>query len=233
MSMNHKAFAFDDRTFTEELRGLLVEALRTGEGGALKSFIDADPSAFEDPDEGGPLDDSWQSVIATGDPQTCGDVALTKYYDPTDDIGVDGDWMELDLVLAQHDLRAVLLGEPLGSRDRDRSRHLRDLLNDRRECPGSRFRTAESRHLRAVGSECGDYVGASGPVLRASGVPIATHDVFRRFCTPACEALELRWVPLFETGIPLEHRSRSARRGSSKLGGYAPRLTIGWIRGPS
>lgn len=35
-------------------------------------------------------------------------------------------------------------------------------------------------------------------------VPIATQDVFKRHWLPACEALALRWVPMFETGIPLE-----------------------------
>jgi hypothetical protein len=42
------------------------------------------------------------------------------------------------------------------------------------------------------------------PATATREVPIATHDVFRRHWAPACEALELRWVPLFETGLPLE-----------------------------
>ena len=35
-------------------------------------------------------------------------------------------------------------------------------------------------------------------------IPIATHDGFRRYWTPACEALDLRWVPIFTSGISLE-----------------------------
>jgi len=43
------------------------------------------------------------------------------------------------------------------------------------------------------------------PSFRATHeVPIATHEVFRRFWAPACEALQLRWVPMFATGIPLD-----------------------------
>jgi hypothetical protein len=44
-------------------------------------------------------------------------LALTKYYDPNDDIGVNGDWMELDDILDPHGVWALLLGKPLGSRD--------------------------------------------------------------------------------------------------------------------
>jgi hypothetical protein len=34
-------------------------------------------------------------------------------------------------------------------------------------------------------------------------VPVATQDVFKSYWVPASETLGLKWVPLFETGIPL------------------------------
>jgi hypothetical protein len=117
MSMSHKAFVFDYRRFAEELRGLLLDALRSGDCEPIRSLIVEAPSAFRDPYEGEPLDSDWESLIATKDAHQYGDFALTKYYDPVDDIGVNGDWMELDDVLAEHGLSALLLGEPLGSRD--------------------------------------------------------------------------------------------------------------------
>jgi hypothetical protein len=35
-------------------------------------------------------------------------------------------------------------------------------------------------------------------------VPVATEKVFRQYWPRASEALGLKWVPLFETGIPLD-----------------------------
>ncbi|WP_437793350.1 hypothetical protein [Sorangium sp. So ce693] len=35
-------------------------------------------------------------------------------------------------------------------------------------------------------------------------VPVAAQATFKEFWVPAAEALGLQWVPLFETGIPVE-----------------------------
>lgn len=115
--MDHKAFAFDHRGFAEGLRGQLLEAMRTGDCEPLRALIDREPSAYQHPDEPGPLDPEWESIIGTNDVHALGDVALTKYYEPMDDIGVDGDWMALDDILVRFGMRALLLGEPLGSRE--------------------------------------------------------------------------------------------------------------------
>jgi hypothetical protein len=53
MSMSHKAFLFDDTAFDRELRGILGEALRTGDCAALKSFVVQQLSALKDPYEAG------------------------------------------------------------------------------------------------------------------------------------------------------------------------------------
>ena len=43
--------------------------------------------------------------------------------------------------------------------------------------------------------------GTSGAAPRI--VPVATQEVFKRYWLPGSESLGLKWVPLFETGIPL------------------------------
>lgn len=42
-----------------------------------------------------------------------------------------------------------------------------------------------------------------GSAVAARVVPVATQDVFKRYWVPASEGLGLKWVPLFETGIPV------------------------------
>jgi hypothetical protein len=37
----------------------------------------------------------------------------------------------------------------------------------------------------------------------AVSVPLATEDVFKRYWSPVCAALGLKWVPLFQTGLPV------------------------------
>ena len=38
---------------------------------------------------------------------------------------------------------------------------------------------------------------------RMYSVSVATHEVFRRYWLPVCAKLELFYVPLFETGLPV------------------------------
>ena len=39
---------------------------------------------------------------------------------------------------------------------------------------------------------------------KAELIPLATEEAFRRYWVPGCDALGLRWVPLFQTGVPLQ-----------------------------
>ena len=90
MSMSHKAFAFDWRTFERELLPVLVHALSTDSGDGLVRFVDSNITHCTDPYEGEPLLPNWKDSLGTGDVQELGDYALTKYYDATDDCGLDG-----------------------------------------------------------------------------------------------------------------------------------------------
>lgn len=118
MSMDHKAFAFNDDAFRSELRGLLEQALQEGQVATLRAFIEAHRAELSDPYEGAPLDDDWESQIEIKDAHQYGDFALTKYYDPTDDVGLGASWQAVDEVLTSHGLAEhILLGASLAGFD--------------------------------------------------------------------------------------------------------------------
>ncbi|CAM3840969.1 hypothetical protein G4177_19925 [Corallococcus sp. ZKHCc1 1396] len=48
------------------------------------------------------------------------------------------------------------------------------------------------------------------PDAHAELVPLATEDAFRRYWVPGCDALGLRWIPLFSTGVPLQKEDLGA-----------------------
>jgi hypothetical protein len=47
------------------------------------------------------------------------------------------------------------------------------------------------------------------PTKKRDFVPIATEEAFQKYWQPGCAALHLRWVPLFHTGLPLQHEDIS------------------------
>jgi hypothetical protein len=118
MSMEHKAFVFDDDAFRAELRDVLIGALRTETVAPLRDFIEKHRAELTDPYEGAPLDDDWESQIAPKDPHQYGDFALTKYYDAANDIGLGPQWQELGERLAREGLgETLLLGSSVDSFD--------------------------------------------------------------------------------------------------------------------
>lgn len=42
------------------------------------------------------------------------------------------------------------------------------------------------------------------PTKQTQSVPIATEDVFTRYWKPTATRLGLQWVPIFQTGLPLD-----------------------------
>jgi hypothetical protein len=119
MSMEHKAFVFDYKAFAKELKPLLEKALTNSDNKELIQFIEENREALKDPDTGEPLEEDWQDQVEDDDPHRYGDLALTRYYDPEDGIGLAYDWMDLDDEL-QAELgndRAVALGDPCGPKD--------------------------------------------------------------------------------------------------------------------
>lgn len=119
MSMLHKAFAFDYARFAAELKPILAAALRADDSSALVQFIDSNLDDLCHPDEGDELGRDWRDRIEQGDVQEYGDFALTKYYDPNDDIGLDHEWEELqDLLVTSDEARvSPILGTVLGEGD--------------------------------------------------------------------------------------------------------------------
>jgi hypothetical protein len=111
MSMEHQAFVFNYDSFQQELAPVLYAALQTGSIDALIAFIHAHRAALRRPDEGDPLLDDWESIARAEGVDRAGEVALTKYYDPLRDIGLNYDWQELSHLFPDP---AMLLGVPFG-----------------------------------------------------------------------------------------------------------------------
>lgn len=116
MSIDHKAFIFDSSSFYQELRPIIESALISGSASEIRSFILSNVPFLVDPYEGEPLSEDWEDMIETPDVHQYGDFALTKYYSPTLDKGVGGDWEELqELFRQQLNDTSLILGKPLGT----------------------------------------------------------------------------------------------------------------------
>ena len=115
MSLNHNAFVFAHAAFEAELRPTLDRALETSDVQLLASWIEANRSALCDPYEGEELPADWESLLTAQDVQEYADFALTKYYDPSDSIGLDEDWAEVEAELARLGLSLdIIQGSPFG-----------------------------------------------------------------------------------------------------------------------
>ena len=113
MSMEHKAFVFDYRAFVDELSHILENSLLSNNSDNLINFIQQNLNFLQDPYEGEPLDNDWQSLLEITDIQQCGDFALTKYYDPQTDIGIGEKWQEIQTIFYQeYGQDSMILGRP-------------------------------------------------------------------------------------------------------------------------
>ncbi len=117
MTIEHKAFIFDYNAFVNELAEILENAIANNESHPLIAFIENNLSYLKHPDEGEPLNSSWKKMIEIGDVNEYGDFAITKYYNPDNDIGMSYNWMQLDdLLLQELNLEiSPLLGTIFGS----------------------------------------------------------------------------------------------------------------------
>jgi len=115
MTIDHKAFVFDEAAFASELRPILEESLRTRSSYALVEFIDSRIGGLRNPYDGELLDQDWRESVETSDVDTFGDFALTKYYDPTKDIGLGGDWESAQafLIAKLGNIESPVLGRPV------------------------------------------------------------------------------------------------------------------------
>jgi hypothetical protein len=112
--MSHKAYAFDWSSFErDELHGILLDSLSTGDPAGLIRYIDAHLDDLKDPYEGDQLDEDWRKMLENRDVHEYGDFALTRFYDPAEDGGIADQWRVIDKWLAEADQEAFL-GTPLG-----------------------------------------------------------------------------------------------------------------------
>ena len=99
MSMEHKAFVFDCEGYSIELEKILTNSLLNNETTFLISFIEQNLENIKDPYEGEPLELSWKTAIDLKNVDEVGDFSLTKFYNPTDDIGLGDEWHNIKRVL--------------------------------------------------------------------------------------------------------------------------------------
>jgi hypothetical protein len=178
MSMSHKAFVFDHAHFERELRERLLASLASDDARPLAAFISANRATLKDPYEGEPLGPDWRDTFRPSDVQAYADFALTKYYDPRDDLGLGTDWQEANDALEQAGLSGqVLLGTALGTPDRalcfdpgrqgayfqsqaDVRHHLAQLvaLEARESRPSAWLRAAQAMLQAAAAAGSGLYV---------------------------------------------------------------------------
>ena len=89
---SHRAYVFDLDAFKLELRPILEDALQTRDPERLRHFISTHFESLKDPYAGEALGEDWEQLLETRDVQEYGEFALTKYYDPSDDIGLGAEW---------------------------------------------------------------------------------------------------------------------------------------------
>jgi hypothetical protein len=116
MSFEHKAFLFDYGDFQNEFEPVLVDALASGNLAGLISFIESNRGMLRDPYEGYPLDEGWRELIEEEDAHQFGDFALTKFYDPREDIGLGSSWEQVQSALDEEFGRGLItvLGRAVG-----------------------------------------------------------------------------------------------------------------------
>lgn len=117
--MEHKAFLFDYCGFECELQAILETAIGSSDVSELLRFIEENLSELRDPYKGDSLRGDWESRIEIRDAHQYGDFALTKYYDPSVDIGLGGSWVRIQEMAGNDSAidESPILGRTVGPRD--------------------------------------------------------------------------------------------------------------------
>ena len=94
MSISHKAYLFRSDDFESELLDILYDALSRDDVEPLRAFIQEHRSTLTDLWTAEPLSEDWEARYLNDpnrkrDVQTYANVALTRYFDLTDDRGLD------------------------------------------------------------------------------------------------------------------------------------------------
>jgi hypothetical protein len=117
MSMSHKAYAFDWNAFEcDELFTILIESLESNDVLPLAHYIEIHRAEIKDPYKGELLTETWQEMLEKKDIQEYGDFAITRFYDPTIDMGIGEKWLEIEESLSDPN-RGIFLGSPVHSKN--------------------------------------------------------------------------------------------------------------------
>lgn len=95
MSMEHKSFLFNTSAFTKELSEIILTAGDTENETLLISFINENLDNLKSPYSGEKLTKEWHEELETEDIQELADFALTKYYNPDQELGLSFVWESL------------------------------------------------------------------------------------------------------------------------------------------
>lgn len=112
--MEHKAFLLDFEQFELELLPALAYGLKFGDCEKLHQFVNTNLMLLKDPYEGQDLSPTWESLLTTRDAHELGDVALTKYYDPAQDIGLGASWIAVQDLVEGDRATSPILGAVVG-----------------------------------------------------------------------------------------------------------------------
>ncbi|MET3028334.1 hypothetical protein ABXT06_16765 [Flavobacterium sp. UW10123] len=95
MSMEHKSFLFNTSVFTKELSEIILTAAGTENETLLISFINENLDNLKSPYSGQKLTNEWHEELETEDIQELADFAITKYYNPNQELGLSFLWESL------------------------------------------------------------------------------------------------------------------------------------------
>lgn len=115
MSSEHKSFVFDYEQFELYIKRKLEISLETNETQYLEDFIMNNLDYLRDPYKGEFLPSGWMEMLENKDVHEYGDFALTKFYDPSEDIGLGYRWTEIQNILTNEIKSSLpILGFPIG-----------------------------------------------------------------------------------------------------------------------
>lgn len=92
MSMEHKSFLFNTSAFTKELSEIILTAGETDNEKLLITFINQNLNDLKSPYSGEELTAEWVEELETEDIQELADFAMTKYYNPDEELGLSYSW---------------------------------------------------------------------------------------------------------------------------------------------
>ncbi|HPF39536.1 MAG TPA: hypothetical protein PK093_12900, partial [Phycisphaerae bacterium] len=101
-------------SFVSELAPSLRAALITEQCQPLLDFINRHHDLLTSPREGAPIGDDWIATLSSRDAHQFGAIALTKFYSPSQEMGLGAGWKIVDDILVADGrfLASPILGDP-------------------------------------------------------------------------------------------------------------------------